>query len=322
MFCVEGQTFLINDHHATIKTTTCQFSSFHTMMMMMLHGKINSSATMYMLARMIVSMLCTRNLSCIYTTAFILPKVRIKQHVVVVVGHHRVQDSRTSNIPRFSSSFDEGGTIGNEDALHNVHGIECRSLNINLQKVGYVSILEATADAQNNLVDMALATEAEMNENENRLQSGDPYGAVLWPAASAVANHLLSLDSCINGKKIDEVTVLELGSGTGLVSIAAALGGVSKIMATDYEQVPLQLLEFAAKHLNKDSDTQENVDLSSKIETFLFDICDKSSPLPFADIVVAADIMYEPKTGIAMAHRVVEALENGSRVIVGCSPGR
>ena len=32
--------------------------------------------------------------------------------------------------------------------------------------------------------------------------------------------------------------------------------------------------------------------------------------------------MYEPLTGRAMASRTVEALENGSRVIVGCSPGR
>eukprot|EP00339_Tiarina_fusa_P024667 CAMPEP_0117058162 /NCGR_PEP_ID=MMETSP0472-20121206/40406_1 /TAXON_ID=693140 ORGANISM="Tiarina fusus, Strain LIS" /NCGR_SAMPLE_ID=MMETSP0472 /ASSEMBLY_ACC=CAM_ASM_000603 /LENGTH=161 /DNA_ID=CAMNT_0004775383 /DNA_START=124 /DNA_END=605 /DNA_ORIENTATION=+ len=32
--------------------------------------------------------------------------------------------------------------------------------------------------------------------------------------------------------------------------------------------------------------------------------------------------MYEPKTGRAMAHRVVEALRQNSRVIVGDSPGR
>ena len=32
--------------------------------------------------------------------------------------------------------------------------------------------------------------------------------------------------------------------------------------------------------------------------------------------------MYEPKTGRAMAHRTAEALKRGSRVIIGCSPGR
>jgi len=46
------------------------------------------------------------------------------------------------------------------------------------------------------------------------------------------------------------------------------------------------------------------------------------TPLPPADIVLAADIMYEPKTGTAMAQRTVEALRRGSRVVVGDSPGR
>ena len=45
-------------------------------------------------------------------------------------------------------------------------------------------------------------------------------------------------------------------------------------------------------------------------------------PLPPADLVVAADIMYEPVTGRAMARRAVEALQGGSRVLVGDSPGR
>lgn len=233
---------------------------------------------------------------------------------------------RNSLLRLFSSEILQQHEVGgSKDLFHQVQGIDCREVNIDIEKVGFVTILEATADAQNTLVDMALATEAELKQynNQNKLQSGDPYGAVLWPAASAVANHFLTLESYMNGKDINELTLLELGAGTGLVSIAAALGGVRKIMATDYEKVPLQLLEFAAEKLNPAKGYKNNDGkISSKIDTFLFDICDKSNPLPQADIVVAADIMYEPKTGIAMAHRVMEALNNGSRVIVGCSPGR
>ena len=44
--------------------------------------------------------------------------------------------------------------------------------------------------------------------------------------------------------------------------------------------------------------------------------------LPPADFVLAADIMYEPRTGGAMAQRTHEALLRGSRVVVGDSPGR
>jgi predicted nicotinamide N-methyase len=226
-----------------------------------------------------------------------------------------------------------------KEILHDVHGIICREVKIDIDFVGQVSILEATADSQNELVDMALATEEEIasqSEGTDNLQlrAGDPYGAVLWPAASAVANHLLndiSDELAIGGKSLKEIKLLELGTGTGLVSLAAAIGGVSNIMATDYEDVPLKLLDFAAKNINGkgdgDSDggsiaVEERQENLSNIKTFLFDICDHDTPLPSADIVVAADIMYEPKTGIAMAHRVVEALKYGSRVIVGCSPGR
>ena len=143
----------------------------------------------------------------------------------------------------------------------------------------------------------------------------DPYGSVLWPAASAIAMHLLE-----NIPDLSEKVVLEVGTGTGLVSIAAAQAG-AKCIATDYEEVPLQLLSYAANSLN----TQQSSNIKDglgEISTSLFDICDENTPLPDADILVAADIMYEPKTGKAMAERVYEALQAGNRVLVGDSPGR
>jgi len=98
-------------------------------------------------------------------------------------------------------------------------------------------------------------------------------------------------------------------------------------MATDYEEVPLRLLEFAVEHVNCGTDSGElgsglRRSKLASIETGLFDICKLEVPLPKADIVIAADIMYEPMTGIAAAIRAVEALKAGSRVIIGCSPGR
>ena len=67
-----------------------------------------------------------------------------------------------------------------------------------------------------------------------------------WPAASALANHLAETH---DGK--NDITLLELGSGTGLVSLCASTLGISRVIATDYEVVPLKLLEFAQLHLNK-----------------------------------------------------------------------
>jgi hypothetical protein len=124
---------------------------------------------------------------------------------------------------------------------HAVNGIQCVEVTINIEGLGPVTILEATAEAQEDLVNMAL--EEDVDETANTLHAGDPYGAVLWPAASAVAAHLLQSPQPLT-------SVLELGAGTGLVSIAAKLSGAHTVIATDYEDIPLQLLEYAASHLN------------------------------------------------------------------------
>lgn len=181
-----------------------------------------------------------------------------------------------------------------------------------------VTVLEATAESQESLVDMALALDDDgLDGEEQKLSAGDPYGAVLWPAAWAVANYLLTEinqgdERDTNKKPLEGVSILELGTGTGLVAIAAASAGAD-VLATDYEPLALELARYAAARLHEP-------ELS--IKTQFFDICDDAVELPQADLVVAADIMYEPKTGRALAKRVVEALKRGSRVIVGDSPGR
>ncbi len=204
----------------------------------------------------------------------------------------------------------------------------CREVGINVKNLGQIKILEATAESQDELVEMACATEEEILQSANYqlIKSGDPYGAVLWPAASAVSDYLLTtiVEERLS-KSLEGLSILELGTGTGLCALAAALGGASKVLATDYEPVPLKLLEYASGIVNcqaTEIDSEDDVRIKlSRIETGLFDICG-DDPLPPADFVIAADIMYEPKTGVAAALRTVEALKAGSRVIIGCSPGR
>ena len=224
-----------------------------------------------------------------------------------------------SHSARFSSSpssVDENPGDGT-NTIHIVDGFSCREVSMDLPVVGIVTVLEATAQAQEDLVEMALAMDESEIRGEQKLAEGDPYGAVLWPAAWAVAEYLLTTEnvSALNtdGAPLTGVSIVELGTGTGLVSIAAALGG-AKVLATDYEPLALALTQYSALTFHR----RKNL----HIETRLLDMCDHNTRLPKADIVVAADIMYEPKTGVAMAYRAVEALKQGSRVIVGDSPGR
>ena len=256
-------------------------------------------------------------------------------------------DLQTEHARRSSQPYSPTAlTTATEDAnYYTVQGVDCipvtMSLNYQTSKSSAsqghaLTILEATAQAQDTLVDLALQEETETDgdngdDNQLKLSSGDPYGAVLWPAAQTIANYVLSnSDRLLTTKKAhqpkDGVIVVELGTGTGLVALALHFLGpnVRQIIATDYEGLPLQLLEFAAKNLNEHVERCNESELS----TLLLDVCalkdtERYQPLPpQATLVVAADIMYEPKTGRCLAQRVVEALQNGSKVLIGDSPGR
>jgi predicted nicotinamide N-methyase len=200
--------------------------------------------------------------------------------------------------------------------LHYIDGIECCEITLNLPRIGDVTILEATAASQDELVIRAVELDDNMDNktvtsiDSVPMHAGDIYGAVLWPAALTIASYILEHD---NNELCIDHTILEVGTGTGLVSLAAALGGARKVIASDYESIPLMLLQAAAK-LNHVS--------SERLITRLFDICDSEQQLPQATVVVAADVLYEPKTGRALARRAVEALRNGCHVIIGDSPGR
>lgn len=198
--------------------------------------------------------------------------------------------------------------------MHDVDGLECRAVTIGISTVGEITVLEATARAQETLVEEAIKLEDDIAGSGVRINAGDVYGSVLWPSASAVANYVLS--EIRPFEDWSNTTILELGTGSGLVSIAFARSGAIKVIASDYESVPLRLLKYAESHLNPSELEPCNV------ETLILDICDMDVALPEADLVVAADVMYESTTGEAMAHRTVEALKRGSRVVVGCSPGR
>ena len=203
--------------------------------------------------------------------------------------------------------------------IHTIDDISCREIQVYISNIDQsITLLEATLAGQEKLVDEVLLLDDEIDiKSNNKVVNDDPYGSVLWPAAMTVSEHITS-DSFINeNDEQQKPSLLELGTGTGLVALAASVSNkYSTIHATDYEIVPLKLLD-AAQKLNSNQN-----DCKTSISTSLFDICDLSTPMPPADIICAADILYEKKTGIALAKRTIEALERGSRVVIGCSPGR
>ena len=195
-------------------------------------------------------------------------------------------------------------------ADHRVANIDFDEVHINFCTKNFqksVVILEATATSQDILVNDALDEEcAEKPWKE------DPYGAVLWPSARLVSEHILSIFS---KEELSRMTILELGTGTGLVSLSAALGGAKDVIATDYNPLTLSILEKAIEVNNIDKGC---------ISTSLFDVkALEAQALPKCDLMLVADLLYEPATAVAVAKRVDEAIRiHNAKVIIGDSPNR
>ena len=189
-----------------------------------------------------------------------------------------------------------------------VDGLECVPVTIdfhdNAFSIRSVTILEASAESQEVLVERALELEATGAD-------GDPYGSVLWPAAKTVCARLLSMDA----EELRKMTVLELGTGTGAVSLVAALCGAKTVLATDFNPFALKALERAAE-------MQKPAIPKDVISTRTFDVTDFSIHLPPADLLLIADLLYNPATGEAVAKRIFEAVKRGTKVILADSPRR
>lgn len=128
----------------------------------------------------------------------------------------------------------------------------------------------------------------------------DPYAGMVWPASLAAARVLLS-------RLTPGEVVVDAGSGAGLVSLTAARAG-ARVTALDYDEVALCLVRAAAARQGL------------AVETQVFDFRSQE-PLPLADIIVFADLLYEEELGAVVAGRALEAVRRGMRVIVA-DPGR
>jgi predicted nicotinamide N-methyase len=128
----------------------------------------------------------------------------------------------------------------------------------------------------------------------------DPYAGLVWPASIAAARALLP-------ELQPGARVLDAGSGTGVVALAAATAGAA-VTAMDYDSVALSLVHASALRAGL------------SLRTLCFDLR-SHEPLPPADFVVFADVLYQRDLSLIVAGRAVEAHRRGTRVLVA-DPGR
>jgi predicted nicotinamide N-methyase len=68
-----------------------------------------------------------------------------------------------------------------------------------------------------------------------------PYWAFAWPGGQAVARYILDHPEQVAGK-----TLLDFGSGSGLIAIAAAKAGASPVIAAEIDSLALAAIELNA----------------------------------------------------------------------------
>ena len=130
-----------------------------------------------------------------------------------------------------------------------------------------------------------------------------PYWAVLWRSGVALAGEL-------DGEPLRGLSVVELGCGLGVPSLAAARAGAS-VLATDSAPEALELVARSARAN------------ALRVETALVDWAEPGDLVrraPF-DIVVAADVLYEARNGEALLPLLPRLLARRGEVWLA-DPGR
>lgn len=145
------------------------------------------------------------------------------------------------------------------------------------------------------------AAEDLIDEREYEIDERLPYWADLWPSGRVLADALA--ERPLRGR-----TMVELGCGLGLPAITAHLAG-ARVLATDWYEVALDYARLNA-HLH---------DPDRPLDTMLVDWSAPPPQLlsraPF-DLVVGADVLYEPRHAAMLADLLSSLTGPASEVLI------
>jgi predicted nicotinamide N-methyase len=135
------------------------------------------------------------------------------------------------------------------------------------------------------------------------LQQGvPPFWATAWTSGKALGRYLLDHPHIVAGRE-----VLDVGSGSGIVAVAAARAGARTVVACDIDPTAMIAIQMNAQ-ANGVTITTRNVDCFT-------------SPPGDAEVVLAADVFYESELATRAHQWLREAARRGAYVLVA-DPGR
>lgn len=132
--------------------------------------------------------------------------------------------------------------------------------------------------------------------------AASPYWAYVWAGGAVLARHVLTCPETVAGKR-----VLDLGAGSGLVGIAAALAGATRVRAAERDPFGI-----AAIDLNAAAN-------GVALETLAGDAT--GGAVPAVDLILAGDVFYDRAIARRMAPFLTRCAAAGVAVLVG-DPGR
>ncbi|MCV2487885.1 50S ribosomal protein L11 methyltransferase [Geodermatophilus sp. YIM 151500] len=129
-----------------------------------------------------------------------------------------------------------------------------------------------------------------------------PFWAAAWPGGQALARHVLDAPDVVADRR-----VLDLGSGSGLVAVAAAAAGAREVVASEVDRFGVTAIALNAE-LNGAGPIRVVGDVLG------------DEP-PDVDVVLAGDVCYDRGMTERVWPFLTAARARGSEVLVG-DPGR
>jgi predicted nicotinamide N-methyase len=129
-----------------------------------------------------------------------------------------------------------------------------------------------------------------------------PFWAFAWAGGQALARYVLDHPEIVQNK-----TVIDLASGSGLVAIAAMKAGASSVLAADIDNFAVAAIALNAIH--------NQVEISST-SVDLLDL----DPQPH-EVILVGDLFYEKSIASIVYEWLLRAHQSGTHVLIG-DPGR
>ena len=148
-----------------------------------------------------------------------------------------------------------------------------------------------------------------------------PYWAFAWAGGQALARHVLD-----HGDIVRERRVLDFGSGSGLVAIAAALAGASHVLAADIDPFAAAAIAMncdANLHWDRAHPWASNEGDAQRCARSQWEITTADvigSPCAW-DVILVGDMCYERPLADRLLEWLQQCTQSGATVLLG-DPGR